>query len=156
MKLLDPSEYQPLAGAVFTSIAQALAQLIPTARVEHVGASAIPGAISKGDLDVCVIVTALDHANTVNILGDSGYVIKADTLRTPELCMLLSPRKDIELALQVIAEGSRFEFFLQFRDALRNDPQLVEQYNELKRSFAPKGEEAYRDGKEKFIQAVLN
>ncbi len=155
MELLESSEYQALACSVFEQVAKELSLLLPAARVEHVGASSVPGAISKGDLDICVVVAASGHPSTVKVLEASGYVVKADTLRTHELCMLLSPRKDLDVALQVVAEGSQFEFFMRFRDALRADPLLVEQYNQLKRNFASAGAESYRDEKAKFIEAVL-
>ena len=155
MKLFDPPEYQPVARKVFESVSDELTRLLPGARIEHVGASSIPGAVSKGDLDICVVVAAHDHAGTVQTLEASGYVVKADTLRTPELCMLLSPRKDADVALQVVAAGSRFEFFMRFRDALRADPLLVERYNQLKHNFADSEAGRYRDEKTKFIEAVL-
>ena len=62
MKLLEPSEYQAAAGAVYLSVVQEIARLLPDAQAEHIGASAIPGAVSKGDLDICVLVTAQEHA----------------------------------------------------------------------------------------------
>lgn len=155
MKLLNPSEYQPEARAIFESISAQLGRLLPRSRVEHVGASSIPGAVSKGDLDICVVVTADDHASTVETLQATGYLIKADTLRTAELCMLLAPRNDLDVALQVVAEGLQFEFFMRFRDVLQADALLVERYNELKRKFAESGAGCYRDEKAKFIEAVL-
>lgn len=155
MRLLEPSAYQPLACSAFASTADELSRLLPGARIEHVGASAIPGALSKGDLDICVIVPAADHLGTIGCLEAAGYTIKADTLRTPELCMLLSPRADLDVALQVVAAGSEFEFFIHFRDALRSDGQLVEQYNKIKRDFATSDAQQYRDVKAKFIEAVL-
>jgi GrpB-like predicted nucleotidyltransferase (UPF0157 family) len=84
-----------------------------------------------------------------------GYTVKRDTLRTPELCMLQSPRQDVDLALQVIAKGSKFEFFLTFRDALRNDPSLVQKYNEVKLRHQTSEASQYREAKATFIQAVL-
>lgn len=92
----------------------------------------------------------------MQILQVAGYTAKTDTLRTPELCMLVSPRTDLDLALQVVAEGSQFEFFMRFRDALRAAPLLVDQYNQLKRNFAGLGEQRYREEKSKFIKAVLH
>jgi GrpB-like predicted nucleotidyltransferase (UPF0157 family) len=155
MKLLSPSKYQPLACAIFESVSDELCRLLPQARIEHVGASSIPGAFSKGDLDICVVVAVHDHAATVQALQTAGYVIKANTLRTPELCMLLSPRKDSDVALQVVAEGSKYEFFMQFRDALRADRGLVESYNELKCKYSDAEPACYRAEKAKFIEAVL-
>lgn len=155
MKLFDSSNYQTQATTVFASVADEVSQLLPDAQLEHIGASAIPGAVSKGDLDICVVVAPQQHAQSVQTLEAAGYAIKADTLRTPALCMLLSPRTDMDVALQVVARGSEFEFFLHFRDALRSDPRLVEQYNRLKHQFAASGEERYRAEKSRFITAVL-
>lgn len=155
MHLLDPSEYQSIAAEVVEEVAHELSQLIPGCRLEHVGSSAIPGAISKGDIDLCIVVQAHRHDDTVTALEQAGYVVKKDTLRTPELCMLLSPRADIDLALQVVSEGSRFEFFMRFRDALRASPSLVNQYNDLKRKAAGLSHEQYRDAKAAFIESVL-
>lgn len=155
MNLLDAAQYQSFAGTVFDEVARELIQLLPHARVEHVGASSIPGAISKGDLDICVAVPASAHADAVEALVSAGYAIKQDTLRTPALCMLLSPRRDWDVALQVIAAGSEFEFFMRFRDALRASPELVEQYNQIKRNAAALGRERYRDDKARFIETVL-
>ncbi len=156
MKLLKPSEYQAAAEAAFSAVAQEIAGLLPEAEVEHIGASAIAGSVSKGDLDICVLVAAQRHARAVEVLEGAGYVAKKDTLRTPELCMLLSPRTDLDVALQVVAKGSEFEFFLHFRDTLRADPRLVKQYNQLKQRFAPFGMERYREEKSRFINQVLH
>ncbi len=155
VKLLDTPNFQALADSIFTLVADQISQLLPQAQIEHVGASSVPGAITKGDLDICIIVAPTSHERTVRALESSGYVVKAGTLRTHELCMLLSSRTDLEVALQVVAKGSRFEFFMLFRDALRADPSLVQQYNQLKRNFASKGDERYRDEKAAFIESVL-
>lgn len=155
MRLLEPSNYQAQAVSVFTTVATEVSRLLPDAQLEHIGASAIPGAVSKGDLDICVLVAPQAHAQAVQTLEAAGYAIKTDTLRTPALCMLLSPRTDIDVALQVVSKGSEFEFFLHFRDALRADPHLVERYNQLKTRFATRGEKRYRAEKSRFITAVL-
>jgi len=153
--LLESAQYQDQAAATFAAVAAEVARLVPHAIIEHIGASSIPGAISKGDLDICLLVPAQDHARSVEALEAAGYVAKAGTLRTPALCMLLSADTTMDVALQVVARGSEFEFFLHFRDALRADPALVTQYNQLKQRFASDGMDRYRDEKARFIKAVL-
>lgn len=155
VRLRAAVDYQTVAHTAFAALYQELRALLPGAQIEHIGASAIPGAVSKGDLDTCVLVAAHAHAQAVATLQAAGYAIKADTLRTPALCMLASPRTDLDVALQVVARGSEFEFFLHFRDALRANPHLVQQYNELKQRFAPCGMERYREEKSRFIHDVL-
>ena len=155
MRLLQSAEYQPQAHAQFGLIEAELRTIFPAAAVEHVGASSIPGALSKGDLDVCLLVSPEQHAGVVNTLEAAGYVAKADTLRTAELCMLLAPQAAIDTALQVVAQGSKYEFFMHFRDALRADPRLVAQYNDIKKTHAHAGATRYRQAKAAFIEHVL-
>lgn len=155
MKLLQPAEYQPLAHAAFTEITTELFPVLLDAQFEHIGASSIPEAISKGDLDICIIVSSEAHPTTVGTLENMGYSIKTDTFRNPELCMLLSPRKDIDVALQVVAKDSQFEFFMRFRDILRANPALVKEYNQIKHDYVILGEQKYRDKKTEFIELVL-
>ena len=156
MKLYLPAEYQSQAQAQFDALAEELALVFPAARLEHVGASAIPGAISKGDLDLALLVEPGAHGAAVARLQALGWRIKGDTLRTEALCMLIRPEAGaMDIAIQVVALGSEFEFFLRFRDALRADTGLVEQYNQIKRDFADAGEGAYRAAKSRFIEQVL-
>jgi GrpB-like predicted nucleotidyltransferase (UPF0157 family) len=156
MRLLQPSDYQPALGAVFLDLSAEILSLLPDSRVEHIGASAIPGAMSKGDLDICVIVSETELEAAVLKLKTKGYLSKADTLRTPQLCMLISPRQDMDIALQMTAEGSEFEFFMLFRDKLRSDSKLVEQYNQLKIRYKDAEEDQYREQKSAFIQHILS
>lgn len=158
MPLLDAPDYQPAVQALFDRSAAALAAVLPGARVEHIGSSSIPGALSKGDLDIAVIVDPASHAQVVARLCDEGFEIKTDTLRTPALCMLIAPAawaQGHDLALQIVAAGSEFEDFLRFRDALRADPALVAAYDEVKRRHWAEGEDAYRTAKARFIESVL-
>ena len=80
---------------------------------------------------------------------------KEDTLRTNELCMLESLSTTEEVAFQVIANGSKFEFFLDFRDKLRNNPRLVTHYNELKKICVGLSPDDYRLKKARFIDYIL-
>lgn len=60
-----------------------------------------------------------------------------------------------DVALQVVANGSEFDFFLRFRDKLRESPELVQQYNELKVSCSGCSHDEYRQKKSAFIESVL-
>lgn len=155
MKLLQPDQYQPAAVASFKAIAERIASVLPDAQVEHVGASSIPGAVSKGDLDVCVIVGRDRFAASLNRILELGYQVKADTLRTDQLCMLIPLAPADDHAIQLVEADSRFQFFLTFRDALRNDPSEVARYNEVKLRAAGQSEQEYRRAKSAFIAEVL-
>lgn len=50
-----------------------------------------------------------------------------------------------DIALQVVAVGSQYEFFIKFRDLLRSKPDLVSKYNYLKFSCVGLSEDQYRE-----------
>lgn len=154
--LLDAADYQPDLARRHAAVAAQLRALWPALHIEAIGASAIPGACSKGDLDLLVLVApeALEAAR--ERLVAAGYREKTDTLRTAALCMLESPPGAPEHAVQLVAAGSPVErLFLGFRDRLRADPALVAAYNAVKRGAAGQGDEDYRAAKAAFIASVL-
>ncbi|RXJ71540.1 hypothetical protein CS022_20720 [Veronia nyctiphanis] len=155
MKFLESKDYQKKCWQHFERYSSEIKSLIPDARVEHIGASSIPEAISKGDLDIFVGVEPEDLEQAVISLKALGFEEKIDTLRTPKLCMLESTIGN-DVALQVVANGSEFECFLAFRDSLRADASLVKQYNQLKRTCEGYSHDAYREKKSGFIENVLS
>lgn len=156
MKLLLPEDYQPDLEARFGLVQQRLARALPWARIEHVGASAIPGALSKGDLDVCAIVPQARFDEALSRVRMLGYAAKSGTLQTDRLRMLVPVGAQDEHAVQLVAERSEFDFFVTFRDLLRADPLLVEAYNTIKRNASSLDEEGYRQAKSAFIKRVLD
>ncbi|WP_368085374.1 GrpB family protein [Vibrio splendidus] len=154
MKFYPAEQYQAACNELFIRYERDIKKLIPNARVEHVGASSIPFAVSKGDLDIFVGVELGELEDVIERLTTLAFTEKLDTLRTPELCMLESTSSD-DVALQVAANGSEFECFLAFRDKLRANPALVEQYNTLKMSCEGWPQDEYREKKSTFIEHVL-
>ncbi|TVP09288.1 GrpB family protein [Shewanella sp. KCT] len=154
MKFYSPEEYQSSCEELFFWYKSQIEKLVNGALVEHIGASSIPKAISKGDLDIFVGVPNIELESTVRVLKKLGFQEKADTLRTSELCMLEST-SDNDVALQVVANGSEFECFLEFRDKLRANEMLVQRYNELKMSCEGLPQEEYRKMKSFFVEYVL-
>lgn len=154
MRFFNPEEYQAFNEKLFLRYKSKIEEVLPDVMVEHIGASAIPTAISKGDLDIFVGVEAFELERVVQLLVTLGFQEKIDTLRTPELCMLESSSIE-NVAIQVVANGSEFEFFLIFRDKLRSNMSLVQQYNELKLSCEGLSQDAYRLKKSAFIEQVL-
>ncbi|MEI8632691.1 GrpB family protein [Vibrio sp. PP-XX7] len=153
MKFLSAEHYQATCDERFSYYQAKVRQLLSNVRVEHIGSSSIPGAISKGDLDIFIGVDAAELENAVRTLATLGFQEKQHTLRTPVLCMLESLTE--EVAFQVVANDSEFESFLTFRDKLRSDADLVREYNALKMSCASLSHDAYRERKSVFVERVI-
>jgi GrpB-like predicted nucleotidyltransferase (UPF0157 family) len=154
MKFYKAEEYQGLCEELFLKYQVQIKALLPDAVIEHIGASSIPGAASKGDLDILIRVSGNELESAIALLTTLGFSEKNDTLRTSELCMLESSYNE-DVAFQVIAIGSEFECFLEFRDKLRKNSALLEQYNQLKMSCVGWSEDKYRLKKSTFVEHVL-
>ncbi len=155
MRFLEAEQYQPETLKLFRTVSADIRACLPHARIEHIGASSIPGAVSKGDLDIFVGVRADEIEKTIGLLHGLGFREKTGTLRTESLCMLETAKYDSDVAIQVVANGSRFEMFLVFRDRLRSDSGLLQRYNELKLDSIGLDEDSYRARKSAFIEKAL-
>jgi GrpB-like predicted nucleotidyltransferase (UPF0157 family) len=155
VKFFKAEEYQANVLNLYTRFEGQLRQALPAARIEHIGSSAIVGAVSKGDLDIFVAVPAEDFEASIVRIEALGFKVKQDTHRDHELCPLESQAHGIEVGVQLVVSGSKYEFFLEFRDKLNFSPQLRDEYNSLKQSCAGFDAFDYRKVKSTFIERVL-
>lgn len=155
MIFLEPEQYQERCAQLFNSYQKDISTLLPFAKIEHIGSSAIPNAISKGDLDIYIEVMPEQFEFAIEQLKTLNFIEKQNTLRTHELCMLESLNND-DVAFQIVVSGSIFTFFLAFKNKLINSPTLVNEYNELKLQCSHLDPDQYRAIKSDFINRVLN
>lgn len=112
--------------------------------------------MSKGDLDIFVGVDRERVERAITELERNRYRVKLNTLRNEALCMLEIDSYRYPVALQVVANGSYFEMFLTFRDALRESEGLLREYNQMKYLCEGISEDYYRSRKSAFIEKVLS
>jgi GrpB-like predicted nucleotidyltransferase (UPF0157 family) len=129
------------------------------ARVEHIGSTSVPGLAAKPILDVDVVVrTAADLEPGIRLLEKSGYLHEGD-LGVPGREALRWPPGSERHHLYLLVEGSReLQRHLAFREALRANRALREEYASLKHALAqrfPDDRRAYTSGKTDFIEATL-
>ena len=154
MRFYKASVYQERNERWFRDYRERILLVMAYARIEHIGSSAIPAAISKGDLDIFVAVPEDKHSSAIGLIESLGFRIKQDTLRTKDLCMLeCMDRKDI--AVQLVVNQSQFESFITFRDMLLADEKLRDEYNLLKKQCTGLSTGLYREKKSHFIEQVL-
>ncbi|MFC1398202.1 GrpB family protein [Acinetobacter lactucae] len=155
MVFLEPEQYQQRCAQLFNSYHKAICTLLPFAKIEHIGSSAIPNAISKGDLDIYIEVMPEQFECTIERLKTLNFIEKPNTLRAHELCMLESLNDD-DVAFQIVVSDSIFTFFLTFKNKLIESPTLVNEYNQLKLQCKHLDPDQYRTMKSDFINRVLN
>lgn len=123
------------------------------ADVQHVGSSAVPGSLTKGDLDLCVRVPERDlelaYSEIARILGCAGTVISGT------LQQFSTDIAGIPVGVQLVLKDGPEDFFVHFRDLLREDDELRESYESLKHRYEGKRHTDYRAEKAYFIQRIL-
>ena len=151
----DPDRARRAAGVLFASVTRDLAPLLPdSAEMLHVGATAVPGCLTKGDLDVVVRVDAGDFSPVEAGLA-ARFARNHGSLRTPDFAAFADNATVPALGIQLTVRQGRFDVFHRFVAALIADPALVARYNALKIAYdgGPMG--AYRVAKDAFIADVL-
>jgi GrpB-like predicted nucleotidyltransferase (UPF0157 family) len=139
------------AEAAYERHRSALSEMLPRAEIEHIGGTAVPGAITKGDLDILVRVSVADFAASEEFLA-ARYARNEGSFRSESFASFCDDAADPPLGIQLVVGGSELDDFAQFRDALRSDPRLLTDFNALKRECEGWDMDAYRERKAAFIE----
>ena len=143
-------------SAAFSAHSARIATALPAAEIEHVGATSVPGAMTKGDLDLLVRVPAPGFAEAVDTLRGL-YAVHQPENWTPTYASFADPAaSDPPVGVQLAVAGSTDDaLFGPFRDALIADPALLAEYNTLKLGLDGADYEHYTDVKGAFVERVL-
>lgn len=152
IELLREEVIRERVGAIFARRREELEEMLAGARVEHVGSTAVPGSLTKGDLDICVIVAGEEFEGASRVLAER-FAIHQPENWSPTLASFTAPPEDgIDVGIQLVPAGSPDErHFVGWRDRLRADPELRARYDEVKRRHRDDGIDAYRAAKEALI-----
>jgi GrpB-like predicted nucleotidyltransferase (UPF0157 family) len=140
--------------AAFTAHRRALAMLLPEAEIHHIGSTAVPGSITKGDLDIQVRVCASHFADADATLGNH-YRRNLASTHTETFSSFKDDEADPPLGIQLTAINSPDDFFCTLRDYLIANADVNEQYNDLKREFEGAAMDEYRTAKSAFLEALI-
>ena len=160
---IEVVQSDPAWPAQFRAEAAALTELLGSwlaAPVEHIGSTSVPGLDAKPILDMMAGVRDLTSAcDAIPLLRERGYI---HAQHRPATLYFYKLRPDDPAQhschLHLTEPGSSlWRERLAFRDALRADPELARQYQELKDRLAADSPDlvAYTAGKRAFVDRVL-
>ena len=151
----DDEAARTRAGLLFDEILTLIRPLLPaSAEIRHVGSTAVPGCLTKGDLDIVVRVPSEDFTAADQTLA--GLLQRNEgSIRTEVFSAFEDPSRAPHLGVQLTAIGGPYDDFHVFTDALRSSLDLVKAYNALKRRFDGRPMDEYRQAKDEFIAAAL-
>jgi GrpB-like predicted nucleotidyltransferase (UPF0157 family) len=127
--------------------------------IQHIGSTSIPGMIAKPILDIGIAVKSFELATVcITPLEKLGYEYRGEHgMPRRHYFVRGNPRTHHIHMLEVTSED--WARHLRFRDRLRDDPVLAEEYANLKRDLSRKyhdNRQAYQDAKSSFIRRVEN
>ena len=141
------------ARRLFDDVVRKITQTLPQAEVHHVGSTAIPGALTKGDLDVQVRVTAADYEASRDRLA-MLYAINKGGFVAADACSFEDYDTNPPHGVHLTVIGGSCDIQWRFRDALRASDELKQRYEALKRRFHGGSMSSYREAKEQFVVSV--
>jgi GrpB-like predicted nucleotidyltransferase (UPF0157 family) len=131
-------------------------------RVEHIGSTSVPGLSAKPVIDMLLGAASLAQIEAgIGALERLGYVYRRayETELPMRRYFVKAPADSLRVHLHGVVVGSPlWREHLAFRDALRADDRLRDEYRTLKQALArthARDKAAYTEAKGPFIRAVL-
>ncbi len=139
---------------LFRQQSQRIQAVLPEADIQHVGSTAVPDSVTKGDLDIQVRVPAAFFLQAVERLG-ALFRANEGSSRTETFAAFQDDTTDPPLGVQLSVIGSPEDFFWKVRDVLRANPLLRRTYDALKQQYEGEPMEVYRAAKARFVEALM-
>lgn len=156
-------EYNENWPSIFHAEAARLEQLLTSyihGNIEHVGSTSVPGLLAKPTIDIMVGVESLAASKpTIDILTTNGYCYYPYKPKQMHWFCAPSPEKrDFHVHL-IPFESDLWKERLRFRDILRSNEKVRDEYAALKRKLMnedAQDRERYTQLKWPFIKNVLS
>lgn len=127
--------------------------------IEHVGSTAILNIPAKPVIDMQVGVASLDVALAMKEKFKTiSYEHRPNQNRPEELYVKGTPYKHTHYVHVVVYDEQQWREVIKFRDCMRNDADLAQEYATLKRELPKKyadNRRLYTDSKDEFIKRAL-
>ncbi|MED4071945.1 GrpB family protein [Priestia endophytica] len=142
--------FREAAETLFLEEKAKLQSLLPHAEIHHVGSTAIPGSLTKGDVDIQVIVNQEDFNSSKEILV-KYYDVNAGSVSDVTFISFKEDDRNPPLGIQLTVRNSSLDIFWKITSVLRENENLRQQYDQIKQEFNGRSMEEYREAKERFF-----
>jgi len=150
----EQEKFRQRAQELFLKEQKRILRVVPNADIQHIGSTAIPDSLTKGDLDIQVRVKQKDFEKAQNALSKI-YKSNKGNPPTKTYASFKDDDAKIPLGVQLTVIGSKEDNFTALRDILVNDKKHLKAYNALKERYQGKPMREYRKAKGKFIENIL-
>ena len=137
--------------ALFSTEKEMLSAVLPYADIEHIGATSVPGTITKGDLDINVRIKLEKFQDAIKVL-EGIYEINQPENWNEGFASFKDDSRDLGIQLTVL--GTSVDYFVAQREYFKIHPEKVIELNALKKEFEGKGMDEYRKTKNAFLRQL--
>jgi len=156
--------YQSEWETIFLSTKKHLQKLIGeyVLDIQHVGSTSIKGIAAKPIIDIAICISQKEIIEKITPrLESNGYECRGDKWENGGYLIVKDAAPEIRTHHIHIVElhDEQWSNYLYFRDTLRKNPNLAQDYLKLKQQLAdkyPENRKLYTQGKNKFIKEILS
>lgn len=131
-----------------------LKSLFPHAEIYHVGGTSVPGSLTKGDVDIQVIVNQ-EHFNSSKEVLVKHYNINEGSVSSDTFISFKDDARNPPLGIQLTVRNSSLDIFWKITEVLRENENLRQQYDQIKQEFNGESMEEYREAKARFLTDLM-
>jgi GrpB-like predicted nucleotidyltransferase (UPF0157 family) len=144
-------QVEPIVSAVRARIVA----LFPDAELHHIGATAVAGSLTKGDIDILYRVPQSEFDGVRDLLA-LHFITKQRVNWTADFASFGDEATySMPVGIQLVAKDSVSDFFLYQRDYFLAHPEATEEYNMIKVAHAGEPPERYWKAKDAFLAKVV-
>lgn len=155
LTLIDPARARQQAEHLYGAMRDRLKEALPPSTdIQHIGATVVPGCLTKGDLDLVIRVPA-DAFIGADLELSSRFARNTGSIHTESFSAFENSASRPPVGIQLVVIDGPYDFFHHFAEALRQSPELVAEYNSLKLAHDGFDMAVYRTAKDAFIERVL-
>ncbi|MGG1218831.1 GrpB family protein [Priestia endophytica] len=146
--------FREAAETLFLEEKAKLQLLLPHAEIHHIGSTAIPGSLTKGDVDIQVIVNQ-EHFNSSREVLVKHYDVNSGSVSSNTFISFKDDDRDPPLGIQLTVRNSSLDIFWKITSVLRENENLRQQYDQIKQEFNGRSMEEYREAKARFLTNLM-
>lgn len=154
-------KYSKKYKLLFSKERYKLKTILPNAKIEHIGSSAVEGLGGKGIIDIVIAVPKNRIKNTTNKLKAKKYDLRPNGNNNDRLFfqkIIKYKNKERRVHLHLTSNNSKtWNSLIAVRNYLRENKKIAEKYAKLKKKavvFAKGIGKKYRDYKDAFIKKI--
>ncbi|OGM59222.1 hypothetical protein A2955_04500 [Candidatus Woesebacteria bacterium RIFCSPLOWO2_01_FULL_37_19] len=137
----------------FVIIKDKILKVVNNVEVMSIGGAAIPGALTKGDLDVVIRVGRKKFPNALKALA-ATFKVHHKEMWNEDFAIFKDVSYSPKVDILVTVIGSKSDNLHKIQELLKENGKLLEEYNEIKLEFIDSKSKEYKIAKRRFYNKL--